>query len=172
MPDPSITRLPAPRGTPYRIATVCLGNICRSPMAAVVLRRRLEDAGLGEAVEVTSAGTGGWHVGEPMDSRAAATLGTAGYDPTSHRARQFDGGWFDRDLLLVMDAQNHADVVALSAEARPGQVRLFRSFDPLGGDDAEVPDPWYGGQRGFDDVLAMVERTSDRLVEELGKTLA
>ena len=149
---------------------VCLGNICRSPMAAVVLDSLLADAGLSDRVEVTSAGTGGWHTGEPMDGRAAATLADAGYDPTAHRARQFDEGWFDRDLLLVMDAQNRSDVEELGGS--PGQVRMFRSFDPAGGPDTEVPDPWYGGQAGFDDVLTMVERTNRVLVAELAQLLA
>jgi protein-tyrosine phosphatase len=154
-----------PGGTPYRIAIVCLGNICRSPMAAVVLERRLVEAGLAGRVEVTSAGTGDWHVGEPMDPRSAEALTEAGYDATRHRARQFDASWFDRDLVLVMDATNRADVERLGG--RPGQVRMFRSFDPEGGPNAEVPDPWYGGRRGFDEVLATVERTAAALVEEL-----
>ena len=81
-----------PRAAPgrYRIALVCLGNICRSPMAHVVLEQRLAEAGLDDRVEVASSGTGGWHVGDPMDERAAATLAAAGYDPSRHRARQYD----------------------------------------------------------------------------------
>jgi protein-tyrosine phosphatase len=161
-----MTDLPAPRGSTYRIAVVCLGNICRSPMAAVVLTEKLRAAGLGDRVEVTSAGTGDWHVGEPMDDRAAATLAAAGYDPSAHRARQFGTDWFDRDLVLVMDGRNLADVGALGG--RPGQVRRFRELDPLGGPEADVPDPWHGGQEGFDEVLATVERTADALVERLG----
>ncbi len=104
--------LPAPRtpGT-YRIALVCLGNICRSPTAHVVLEQRLADAGLADRVEVASSGTGGWHVGNPMDSRAAATLSAAGYDPSRHRARQYDASWpAAYDLVLVMDEANLADV--------------------------------------------------------------
>jgi protein-tyrosine phosphatase len=165
-----VADLPPPTGAPYRIAIVCLGNICRSPMAAVVLAAKVRAAGLDDRVEVTSAGTGDWHVGQPMDDRAAATLAAAGYDPSAHRARQFGATWFDRDLVLVMDARNLADVRALAARhgtARPGQVRRFREFDPLGGPDADVPDPWHGGQEGFDEVLATVERTSAALVEAL-----
>jgi protein-tyrosine phosphatase len=165
--------LPAPAGAPYRIAVVCLGNICRSPMAAVVLSEKVRAAGLADRVEVTSAGTGDWHVGGPMDRRAAATLAAAGYDPSGHRAQQFVADWFDRDLVLVMDSQNLVDVQELAAEGRlrPGQVRRFRVFDPLGGPDDDVPDPWTGGQEGFDEVLATVERTSEALVEELGRLL-
>ena len=107
--------LPAPRrpGSPYRIVLVCLGNICRSPMADVVLNQRLEAAGLADAVEVVSAGTGDWHVGNPMDRRAAAVLTTHGYDASRHRAQQFTSDWFaEHDLVLTMDHDNHRDVMA------------------------------------------------------------
>ena len=155
--------LPPPR-TPgrYRIALVCLGNICRSPMAHVVLQSRLADAGLDGRVEVASSGTGGWHVGHPMDDRAAATLTAAGYDATRHRARQYDATWPEAyDAVLVMDEANLAD-----AGGRTDRVRLFGDFDPTdpGG---EVPDPYYGGPDGFEEVLAMVERTSDEIVTAL-----
>jgi protein-tyrosine phosphatase len=154
----------------YRIALVCLGNICRSPIAHVVLDDRLVRAGLDDRVEVASSGTGGWHQGEPMDRRAAAVLRDAGYDPARHRARTFTTDWFaEHDLLLAMDHSNLADMVDLAPTVeQQAQVRLFRSFDPLAvaGDD-EVPDPWYGGSDGFRDVLAMIERTTDSLVERL-----
>ncbi len=152
---------------PVRIGIVCLGNICRSPMAQVVLADRFERAGLGDRVEVASAGTGDWHVGEPMDRRAAATLAEAGYDPSRHRARTFTTDWYaEHDLLLAMDASNHADMAeqAPTVEAL-GQLQMFRAFDPDASDgDDEVPDPWYGGQQGFAEVLAMVERTADEIV--------
>ena len=161
-------QLPPPR-TPgrYRIALVCLGNICRSPTAHVVLEQRLADAGLADRVEVASSGTGGWHVGNPMDERAAATLTSAGYDATRHRARQFDATWpAAYDLVLVMDEANLADV-----GGRTERTGLFRDHDPVdpGG---EVPDPYYGGADGFEEVLAMVERTSDAIVRALPDTLA
>jgi protein-tyrosine phosphatase len=141
-----------------RIAVVCLGNICRSPMAEVVLRDRLDAAGRAD-VEVCSAGTGDWHVGERMDRRAAATLSGHGYDPSKHRAQQYDAtGTYD--LVLAMDAANLRDL-----GGRSERVRLFRDFDPQGPGD--VPDPYFGGDEGFEDVLAMVERTADALVEEL-----
>lgn len=155
--------LPPPR-TPgsYRIELVCLGNICRSPTAHVVLESRLADAGLDDRVEVTSSGTGGWHVGHPMDDRAAATLDAAGYDPTRHRARQYDGARPEAyDVVLVMDGSNLADV-----GGRTDRVGLFRDLDPVD-PGAEVPDPYYGGADGFEEVLAMVERTSDAIVAAL-----
>jgi len=163
-----VQHLPPPRiADRYRIALVCLGNICRSPTAHVVLERRIADAGLDDRVEVASYGTGGWHVGTPMDSRAAAPLTAAGYDPSRHRARQFDATWPEAyDLVLVMDQQNLADV-----GGRTDRIRLFRDLDPVdpGG---EVPDPYYGGADGFEEVLAMVERTSDAIVRALPDTLA
>jgi protein-tyrosine phosphatase len=150
--------IPAPR-TPgrYAVAVVCLGNICRSPMADVVLQEKLA----GTDVEVRSAGTGDWHIGQPMDDRAAATLEAHGYDPSRHRAQQVGPDWTTRfDLILAMDEANLRDL-----GGRSDRVRLFRDFDPLG--TGEVPDPYYGGGEGFEEVLAMVERTADALAEEL-----
>jgi low molecular weight protein-tyrosine phosphatase len=155
---------PARRPGGYRVALVCLGNICRSPMAHVVLEERLAEAGLDDRVEVTSSGTGGWHVGDPMDRRAAATLTAAGYDASRHRARQWAGN--DADLVLAMDSVNLADI-----GGRTDRVMLFRDFDPVvpGGD---VPDPYYGGDSGFEEVLAMVERTAAALVAALEQQAA
>ena len=154
----------------YRVALVCLGNICRSPMADVVLSSLLDQAGRTGTVEVTSCGTGDWHVGEPMDRRAAAVLTAAGYDATRHRARQFGVDWHEHDLILVMDASNRADVLDQLPADRHDRVRLFRSFDPAVADPdhaPDVPDPWYGGPEGFDEVLAIVERTARALVEAI-----
>lgn len=161
-------QLPPPR-TPdrYRIALVCLGNICRSPTAHVVLEQRLADAGLDDRVEVASSGTGGWHVGNPMDERAAATLSEAGYDPTRHRAQQWDATWpAAYDVVLVMDEANLADV-----GGRTERIGLFRDLDPVD-PGAAVPDPYYGGADGFEEVLAMVERTSAAIVRALPDALA
>lgn len=160
-------QLPAPREPGrYRIALVCLGNICRSPTAHVVLEDRLAAAGLDDRVEVASSGTGGWHVGNRMDERAAATLTSAGYDPSRHRARQYDGTWPGAyDLVLVMDEQNLSDV-----GGRTERLGLFRDLDPVD-PGAEVPDPYYGGPDGFGEVLAMVERTSEAIVDALHDVL-
>ena len=140
-------------------------------MADVVLTQRVDDAGLAGRVTVTSCGTGDWHVGQPMDERAAAILRANDYDPSEHRAQQFSAPWLAaNDLVLTMDAANLAEV--RRSEARAGlpseadRVRLFGDFDPVqpGG---EVPDPYYGGQQGFEEVLAMVERTCAVLVSAL-----
>lgn len=158
--------LPAPR-TPgrYRVVLVCLGNICRSPLADVVLADRIARSPLAGAVEVASGGTADWHVGKPMDERSAAVLTEHGLDPSAHGAQQVDGSWAERhDLLLAMDAANLADLGGASE-----RVRLFRDFDPDG--PGEVPDPYYGGEDGFREVYAMVDRTCAALVEELTRTL-
>lgn len=139
-------------------------------MAHVVLEQRIEAAGLGAMVEVSSAGTGDWHVGGPMDERAARTLSDQGYDPTRHRARQFQAPWYaDHDLVLALDASNYANLAALAyGPDERGKLRMFRGFDPqaTSRDDA-VPDPYYGGEQGFVDVLATIERTADAIVEQL-----
>lgn len=151
----------------YRIAVVCLGNICRSPTAHVVLEDRIARAGLSDRVEVTSAGTSGWHTGKPMDKRSAAVLRAAGYDPSRHRARTFTIDWYaDNDLLLAMDESNYADMAELAPQvADLDRLRMFRAFDPQAhGQDLDVPDPWNGDDEGFDRVLTMVERTADNLL--------
>ncbi len=153
--------LPAPlEPGSYHLALVCLGNICRSPMAHVVLDDLVADL----PVTVSSAGTGDWHIGEPMDARAAATLTAAGLDPTAHRANQIATveGY---DVVLAMDDANLRDL-----GGRSERVLMFRDFDPSG--PGEVPDPWFGGQDGFDVVLDMVVRTSKQLASQLEELLA
>ncbi len=168
-----MSALPAPR-TPgrYAVALVCLGNICRSPTAEVVLADAVERAGLADRVALASCGTGDWHVGGPMDRRAAAALRADGLDPSHHRARHLDPAdpsWFAHDLLLAMDAANLRDVLALDPP-EPDRVRLFRSLDPEA-PGADVPDPYHGGAAGFADVLSTVHRVSDVLVGQLGALL-
>lgn len=149
-----------------------MGNICRSPTASVVMRSMLADAGLDEVVEVSSAGTGSWHVGEPADARAAAALARRGYDAGGHKARQFSARWFDEfDLVVAVDAATAGELKRLARTQHRDRVRLLREFDPLcraaSGADLDVPDPYYGGPQGFDDVLDMVERACSGLLDEL-----
>jgi protein-tyrosine phosphatase len=156
---------PPRRPGQYAIALVCLGNICRSPMAHVVLESRLAEAGLDDRVVVHSSGTGDWHVGQPMDQRAAGTLLRAGHDPSRHRARQYDDTWLAaHDLVLAMDETNLDDL-----GGRAERVGLFRDLDPEGPGD--VPDPYYGGADGFDEVLKMIQRTSEALVDAVAQTV-
>jgi len=155
---------------PYTIAMVCLGNICRSPIADVVLEHRLAEHGLNDQYAVVSSGTGSWHVGDGMDAAARTELEAHGYDSSRHRARQFDARMFDAcDLILTMDASNHHDVLALArGDEDRSRVAMFRSFDPQAHPaDDEVPDPWGGGPEGFIQVRIMIERTVDALVEQL-----
>ncbi len=152
----------------YRICMVCLGNICRSPMAASVLRAKLDAAGLGEEVLVESAGTGDWHIGSAADHRARAALIARGYDD-AHSARQFVTRHYDDyDLVLAMDAANLRDLrrIAPDAEIRD-RVRMLRTYDPADSSDVEVPDPYFGGADGFELVLDQLERACDGLVREL-----
>ena len=161
-------------GRPYRITVVCLGNICRSPIGEAVLRARLADAGLADRVTVDSAGTGDWHIGHPADPRALATLDEAGY-PHDHVARQIGPHWMDDiDLLLAMDEANYRDLQRmLPANGSGPELRMMRSFDPaLAGiaepsADLAVPDPYYGGPEGFAEVLQMIEKAADGLVDGL-----
>jgi len=151
---------------------VCTGNICRSPTAEVVLAARLAESGLADRVTVESCGLGDWHVGDPMDPRSAATLTRAGYDASRHRAQLLPPPWSTDsdglDLLLAMDAGHHRALLA--GGASPERVRLFRDFDSEN-PGADVPDPYYGGEDGFEEVLAMVERTSEVLVTALANAL-
>lgn len=161
--------LPAPheRGR-YRVAFVCTGNICRSPSADVVLRHLVAAAGLGAQVEVVSGGIGDWHVGDAMDRRAADALTSRGYDAERHRARQVGADWFGRDdVLFAMDEGHRADLARLGDAAR---IRLFGDFDPLT-PGAEVPDPYYGGRDGFEEVLDMIERTCRALISPIERAL-
>lgn len=162
--------LPVPRDPagPYRICLVCLGNICRSPIAEQVLRADLGRVGLSDAVVVDSAGTGSWHLGSGMDRRAATTLRVYGY-PTEHVARRFEPDWFDnRDLVLAMDTDNHAELLRCAPETvAKERLAMFRAFAPGAGPYAEVPDPYYGGEDGFATVLGMVEAASKGLTEQL-----
>ena len=169
--------LPPPRdpGRPYRIFLVCLGNICRSPMAEAVLRAELDQAGLSRAVTVDSAGTGDWHVGSRMDRRARAELARRGYDGAPHRARQVEPSWLEqRDLVLAMDRHNLADLRRMAGEdpAERARIRLLRSFDPRSGPDEEVPDPYDGKTASFGMVLDLVQAAARGLAGQLRQALA
>ncbi|MCU1686139.1 MAG: low molecular weight phosphotyrosine protein phosphatase [Amycolatopsis sp.] len=130
-------------------------------MAELVFRAHLEREGLADVVKVSSAGTGPWHVGERADSRARATLRAHGYG-TEHVAAEVGAEHLDADLLLAADL-GHLRFLR-GTLANPDRARLLRSFDPTADTDAEVPDPYYGGDDGFDDVLGMIERSMPGLV--------
>lgn len=146
-----------------RVLFVCLGNICRSPTATAVFRARAAAAGLD--VEADGAGTGGWHVGEPPDPRAAAEGAKRGYDLSALRARQAGAADFSRyDLILAMDRSNLAALERLRPAEGGADLRLFLDYAP-GQPRREVPDPYYEG--GFDLALDLIEQASDGLIAAL-----
>lgn len=144
------------------VVFVCTGNICRSPIAEKVFAEELERAGLADRVRVSSAGTGGWHVGSGADDRAAALLRAEGY-PDAHSARQLDAELLSADLLVAMDNDHRRTLQATVPEK--DRVRLLRSFDPAASPGAEVPDPYYGDEDGFARTLAMIRAAMPGLVD-------
>jgi protein-tyrosine phosphatase len=142
--------------SPKRVLFVCLGNICRSPTGEGLLRAHLEARGLGDRVEVDSAGTGAYHAGEGPDERMVRAAAGRGYR-LGGTARQVVREDFDRfDLIVAMDRANLADLRAVAPESHAAEVRLFSDFLPEGS-PADVPDPYFGGGEGFDRVLDLVE---------------
>jgi protein-tyrosine phosphatase len=170
---PMTSHMTSATGT-HRILFVCLGNICRSPMAQAVLMRRAAES-LPNRVQVESAGTGSWHVDSPADSRAMAALQANGYT-LEHRARQVHPTWLSDRVVIAMDRQNLADLRAIAPAEIAQRIRLFRSWDPSlahidpDGPEAhllDVPDPYYGSAADYEAVLTMVERAADGLIAEL-----
>jgi len=164
---------------PLRVVFVCTGNICRSPMGDVVLRRLAAERALADGtplagrLAVSSAGTGGWHEGEPMDPRARAALERRGYADHGHRARPFDTAWLaGTDLVVCMD-RGHRQTLAGLARARAGDSRyderlvLLRAFGGRPGGDPDVPDPYYGDDADFESCLDLVEAGCRGLVDHL-----
>ena len=153
-----------------RLLFVCMGNICRSPTAEGVMRHLLREEGLEDEVTIDSAGTGAWHVGNPPDRRATAAAAARGIvlEGAARQVRPSD--FDDYDLLLVADRENLADLRAIAPdEAASAKVRLLREFDPAsdGALDLDVPDPYYGGPDGFEDVLDLVEAACRGLLAEI-----
>ena len=173
VPSPA-AELPSPRepGPPYRVCLVCLGNICRSPMAETVLRAALDEAGLAEAVALDSSGTGDWHLGEPMYPRARTALARRGYDGSAHRARQFQTSWLpDRDLVLAMDAGNLATLRRMAGPADRDRIRLFGEVGGLG-ERSEIPDPYGGNEADFGYVLDLLGAAAPVIAARLAQLLS
>ena len=156
--------MPTERPDRIGVLFVCLGNICRSPLAECVFRALVDEAGLAHAFDIDSAGTASYHVGDQPDPRTRRTAAERGVTLTG-RARQVEATDFRRfDYIIAMDADNHRTLerrlARLSAgDERRGQLRMLREFDPEAGRDLDVPDPYYGGPRGFHDVHDIVERS-------------
>lgn len=157
------------RDDPFRVMFVCTGNICRSPMADVVFRWFVDQAGLSDRIVSASAGTGDWHVGEPADGRTLAALERRGYDGGRHRARRFTLADFDRSDLVVALDRSHERVLSNWARttADTDKLGLLMTYDPHAGGDLDVPDPYYGDAGMFDEVLAMIENASRALFRQL-----
>ncbi len=150
-----------------RILLVCMGNICRSPTAEGVLRHYLEQGGLAGRVEVDSAGTHGYHRGEPPDQRALKAAARRGFDLTRIRSRKVSDEDFERfDLILAMDRDNLESMLASCPEALREKLGLFMHHARTRRRD-DVPDPYYGGPEGFEVVLDMLEDAAKGLVEHL-----
>ncbi|GBE43338.1 low molecular weight protein-tyrosine-phosphatase YfkJ [bacterium BMS3Bbin10] len=151
----------------HRLLFVCLGNICRSPIAQGVFGDVAARAGMADRFFLDSAGTGTWHIGNPPDPRAAAAAARRGIDISGQRARQVRAHDFsDFDLLLAMDRTNQSDLCALAPEPHTAGIRLFLADAPELG-VAEVPDPYFGGNDGFEEVLDLVEAGSRALLARL-----
>jgi protein-tyrosine phosphatase len=154
-----------------RILFVCMGNICRSPTAEGVMRKLLRDEGLDGQIDLDSAGTGGWHAGDPPDARATAAARARGIALEGAARRVTRADFDDFDLLIAMDRENERDLLARAPdpEAR-AKVRLLREFDPasVAAGDLDVPDPYYGGPNGFEHVLDLVQAACRGLLDEVG----
>ncbi|MEX2465989.1 MAG: low molecular weight protein-tyrosine-phosphatase [Gemmatimonadota bacterium] len=146
---------------------VCLGNICRSPLAEGVFRSLVEEAGLSDRFEIASAGTGGWHVGETPDSRATMVASRYGVtlDSKARQVTEEDLAHFD--YVIAMDRDNLAVLERMAADTgAEAELHLLREFDPAASGD-EVPDPYYGGASGFETVYEMVHRSCEALLAHI-----
>ncbi|MEN8721432.1 MAG: low molecular weight protein-tyrosine-phosphatase [Alphaproteobacteria bacterium] len=147
-----------------KVLFVCLGNICRSPSAEGVARARAIQQGVIDRFTFDSAGTGDWHVGKSPDSRAQAAALARGYELTYLRARQVStGDFYEFDLILAMDKDNLADLQRIAPDDGRADLRMMLDYAPQF-DSREVPDPYYGGEDGFDQVLDMLEEAVDGLL--------
>ena len=151
-----------------RVLFVCLGNICRSPTAEAVLRALAAREAPELALEVDSAGTAGYHVGEPPDPRTRAAAARRGYDLSALRARVVEPGDFERfDLILAMDRENLRVLQRRAPAATRERLRLLLEFAPQAATPEDVPDPYYGGPNGFEEVLDLVEQATRGLLAHL-----
>ncbi len=161
----------------YRIVAVCTGNICRSPMAELLLAHAFAQAGMADAVVVDSAGTTDWEAGRPIDERAAAKLTELGIESHLHRARRFESSWYcERDLILALDLDHYRELreEAPDDDARD-RVHLLREFDPSTTDtdleDLGIYDPWYGDAGDFEAPWKMVDGAVDGVVRYVSNEL-
>ncbi len=151
---------------PIKVLFVCLGNICRSPSAQGVFETMVADAGLADSIAVDSSGTGNWHVGQPPDSRATTAAGWRGYALDHLRARQVHSGDFEQfHYIVAMDKQNLSELKTLCPENFSGELTLLLDYADTALE--EVPDPYYGEDDGFEQMLDLIERASTKLLEDI-----
>lgn len=165
--SPSVIR-PITKEQPYKLVFVCLGNICRSPTAEGVFQHLVNEAGLQVYFEIDSAGTSAYHVGERADSRSRDAAQRHGVSllSRSRKFERFDLDYFD--LIIPMDTQNERDIKSLMHRDYPSEkIILLREFDELAKGDLNVPDPYYGGSDGFEQVFQMVTRSCITLLNQL-----
>jgi protein-tyrosine phosphatase len=150
-----------------KVLFVCMGNICRSPTAHGVFRELVLREGLGEVIEIDSAGTHAYHVGEPPDRRAQQAAQRRGIDLADLRARRADPADFERfDYLVAMDQDNYHGLSSIAPEDAYDKIHMFMDFAPQMR-TREVPDPYYGGESGFEQVLDLVEAAAEGLLAEI-----
>jgi protein-tyrosine phosphatase len=162
-------RIRAVTTEPTKLLFVCLGNICRSPTAEGVMRHLVERAGITDDFEIDSAGTGSWHIGDPPDKRSVSAAAARGIQ-IGGRARQVTSADFDHyDMLLVADRHNFRDLQAIApTDEAEAKIHYLREFDPMTTPEGlDVPDPYYGGPSGFDDVIDLVEAACNGLLEQV-----
>jgi protein-tyrosine phosphatase len=152
------------------ILMVCLGNICRSPLAEGILKKKLFDAGI-TYVKVNSAGTAGFHIGEHPDKRSVANALRNGVDISSHLGRQFHADDFDMfDLIYVMDSSNYSNVTSL-ARSESEQLKVKMILNELHpGKNESVPDPYFGGEEGFEEVFLLLDTSCDIILSHYQPT--
>jgi protein-tyrosine phosphatase len=152
-----------------RLLFVCMGNICRSPTAEGVMRGLVREQGLEDAVETDSAGTGAWHLGDAPDARATAAARARGILLEGAARQVAPADFTDYDLILAADRRNLRDLQAVLPAGARARVHLLREFDPdaAGAPDLDVPDPYYGGDDGFEHVLDLVEAACRGLLDSL-----
>lgn len=149
------------------ILFVCLGNICRSPVAEGIFRKKIEDAGLSDKVIIDSAGTAAWHVGKPPDPRMTSAANIRGYDLTPLRARQAIADDFDKfDFIIAMDHENYDNLMDIRPPSARANLAMFLDFAEHI-TETQVPDPYFGGERGFYHVIDLVENAADGLIKSL-----
>ncbi len=154
------------------ILFVCTGNICRSPTAAGVFLRMVREAGLDQRIAVDSAGTGDWHVGQGADSRAVQAARGRGYDLSPHRARQLEAWDFHRfDLIIAMDRGHRSHMARVAKPSQAHKIRMMTEFARRHPGVEDVPDPYFGGNEGFEQVLDLLEDAAEGLLEELRSAL-